>query len=91
MSSNPNHETDSAKPAIKQEGTSHSHDSIGDRVGEGVSYVRFLPVLHNHVYDTQPNRHEISGAMKLIHGTVLRNPLTIALALYDSPDNRCAR
>jgi len=48
MSSNPNHEIDSAKPA-KQEGTSsHSHDdSIGAKVGEGISYVHFLPVLQS--------------------------------------------
>jgi len=37
MSSSPNLETHSPKPA-KQEGTSsHSHDSIGARLGEGVS------------------------------------------------------
>jgi len=38
MSSSPNPETDSAsaKPA-KQEETSYGHDSVGSRIGEGVS------------------------------------------------------
>jgi hypothetical protein len=50
MSSSPNHETaslnDSASVTVKsakQEGTtSYSHDSIGARVEEGISYVQFL-------------------------------------------------
>ncbi|KAI0277927.1 hypothetical protein BGY98DRAFT_976754, partial [Russula aff. rugulosa BPL654] len=37
MSSNSNHEADSAKPAKHDGATSHSHDSIGARVGEGIS------------------------------------------------------
>jgi hypothetical protein len=42
MSSSPNLETESLKPAKHEETTSHNHDSIGARVGEGVAYVHFL-------------------------------------------------
>lgn len=63
------HETDSPKPPAKQEpeDTSHSHDSIGARLGEGVSYVSFLAGVCTTTY-AQLNRHKISGAMKFIHG-----------------------
>jgi hypothetical protein len=94
MSSNSNHDADSAKPA-KQDGTaSHSHDSIGARVGEGISYVRFLTgvctnprMLNSIVIHTV----KISGAMKLIHG--ITNLLLDDCRCFCmiSPDDRCAR
>ena len=58
MSSNPDHETDNAAKPVKQEGTcSHNHDSIGARVGEGVSYVSLLTIVAQPTY-AQLNRHK---------------------------------
>ena len=86
MSSNPNHETDSAKPA-KQDETSYSHDSIGARVGEGLWYVHFL-----HKPRTACSIViKTSGAMKLVHGRYYEPPWQLLLLLYDSHDDRCAR